>query len=73
VIDTAGAGIQQGRAARAQRARERACVKWDGEASAGAGGAQKELRLPQQTWGSHRSGRDFVFPNRPLADFTRQP
>jgi hypothetical protein len=31
----------RGRAARAERTRERAYAKWDGEASAGAGGAQK--------------------------------
>jgi hypothetical protein len=31
----------RGRAARAERERERVCAKWDGEASAGAGGAQK--------------------------------
>jgi hypothetical protein len=41
VTGTEGAGLRRGRAARAERARERTCVKWDGGASAGAGGAQK--------------------------------
>jgi hypothetical protein len=41
VTDTAGAGLWRGRAARAERARERDCAKWDRGASAGVGGAQK--------------------------------
>jgi hypothetical protein len=38
---TAGAGLLRGRAAWAERERERACAKWNGGASAGAGGAKK--------------------------------
>jgi hypothetical protein len=38
---TMGAGLRRGRAARAERERERDCVKWDGGVSVGAGGAQK--------------------------------
>jgi hypothetical protein len=41
VTGTAGAGLRRGRATKAERERERDCVKWDREASAGAGGAQK--------------------------------
>jgi hypothetical protein len=42
VTGTAGAGLQRGRAARAKRReRTRLYTKWDGEASAGAGDAQK--------------------------------
>jgi hypothetical protein len=41
---TVGASLRRGRAARAECERGRACTKWDGEASAGAGGAQKGAR-----------------------------
>jgi hypothetical protein len=51
MIGTAGAGLRQGRAARAERERERACEKWDGGASAGVGGAQKGARVHgRATW-----------------------
>jgi hypothetical protein len=40
---TAGASLRRGRAAWAEHEREPGCAKWDGGASAGAGGAQKEL------------------------------
>jgi hypothetical protein len=40
---TAGAGLRRDRAAWVERERERGYAKWDGEVSAGAGGAQKEL------------------------------
>jgi hypothetical protein len=41
VTGTAGAGLRRGRAVRVERERERDCAKWDGDASVGAGGAQK--------------------------------
>jgi hypothetical protein len=40
-IGTAGAGLRRGRAAWAERERGQGCAKWDREASAGAGDAQK--------------------------------
>jgi hypothetical protein len=43
MTETAGAGLRRGRAAWVEHERERGCAKWDGGASAGAGGAQKEL------------------------------
>jgi hypothetical protein len=43
MTDTAGADIRRGRAARAERERERGCAKWDGAVSAGASGAKKEV------------------------------
>jgi hypothetical protein len=47
----ADAGLRRGRAARAERERERACAKWDRGASAGAGGAQKVPGVRgQATW-----------------------
>jgi hypothetical protein len=45
VTGTAGAGLQRGRAARAERERERGCAKWDGGASASVGDAQKGARV----------------------------
>jgi hypothetical protein len=51
VTGMAGAGLRRGRAARAERARERAYAKWDGEASVGAGGAQKGAGVQgRATW-----------------------
>jgi hypothetical protein len=48
---TAGAGLSRGRAARAERERERGCAKWDEGASAGASGAQKGAGVRgQATW-----------------------
>jgi hypothetical protein len=41
MTSTAGTGLRRRRAARAERESGRACAKWDGGASAGAGGAQK--------------------------------
>jgi hypothetical protein len=41
VTGMAGVGLRRGRAAKAERERERDCAKWDGGVSAGAGGAQK--------------------------------
>jgi hypothetical protein len=38
---TTGAGLWRGRAAWAERERERACAKWNRGASEGEGGAQK--------------------------------
>jgi hypothetical protein len=51
MIGTGGAGLRRGRAARAEHERERACTKWDGGASAGAGGAQKGVGVRgRATW-----------------------
>jgi hypothetical protein len=44
VTGTTGAGLRRGRAAKVERERERDYAKWGGEASAGAGGAQKGAR-----------------------------
>jgi hypothetical protein len=44
VTGTTGAGLRRGRVAKVERERERDCAKWGGEASAGAGGAQKGAR-----------------------------
>jgi hypothetical protein len=48
---TTGAVHRRGRAAWAERERGRGCAKWDGGASAGAGGAQKGAGVRgQATW-----------------------
>jgi hypothetical protein len=48
---TTGAGHWQGRAAWAERERERGCVNWDERASAGVDGAQKEAGVcGRATW-----------------------
>jgi hypothetical protein len=44
MIGTAGAGLRRGRAARAERGRERGCAKWGGGVSAVVSGAQKGAR-----------------------------
>jgi hypothetical protein len=48
---TMSAGLQRGRAAWAERERERACAKWNGGASVGAGSAKKEAGMHgRATW-----------------------